>query len=532
MRTRRGNYMILFAMLLPIMLGFMAFAIDIGRLRVARVQVQGAADAAAMAALAELRAGRGTGDAEAAAFSAANAVRLQGVDSTQPFAVEVTYGDWDYASQSWSSGAAQSSVTVNVTQVAPLNLLFAPIFEAGGMAGRIYGGGLGGDKAIRRSLVLGRRAAFRPRDIVIVIDTSRAMEPYWDDVQPAIDEFIETVHDFGVPEDRMAIVEVAGVARTRIGLGRLDADFTDYRQANQDVTLCNVGLDAWYYWYRHFDAIYDQELDGRYVFDYRAVTSGPQPETSPLMIWAEDSLEWGFYLDSYDDGAAHPGFTAMSEEMQCNATAMSGFLFEAFDPRRDRDGDGIFDDAASLIECHEGNAMEGSPDRFDYAFGVPELDCVDDDLAIEEGISSFNGSDDGDGDFEYADMSYVMAGTSPGEGLSMAAAMLVAEQPSRGEPTVVLITGSGPHCGPNIDLSIANDCEDDMLQAAFEGADSLEALGANTHVIAILPNDSDDHDVLFDLTTGRGEYSASESSGDLEELLDTVARDIRIQMVQ
>ncbi|HMV65389.1 MAG TPA: VWA domain-containing protein, partial [Myxococcota bacterium] len=517
---------------LPIMLGFMAFAIDIGRLRVARVQVQGAADAAAIAALAELRAGRSTGDAETAALSAANAVRLQGVESTEPFAVDVSYGDWDYGSQSWSAGAAQSGVTVNVTQVAPLNLLFAPIFEAGGVAGRIYGGGLGGDKALHRSLTLGRRASFRPRDIVIVVDTSRAMEPYWDDVQPAIDAFIETVHDFGIPEDRLAIIEFAGVARTRIGLDRLAAEFTDYRQANQDITLCNVGMDAWYYFYRYFDPILDLELDGRYVFDYRTVTPGPQPGTHPLIVWAEDSLEWEFYVDNFDDSATYPGNADVSEDMQCNANYMSYMLFEMFDPRRDRDGDGLFDDASSLIECHEGNALEGVDDRIDYDWGVPELDCIDDDVDIEPGIHAFNGSDDGDPDFEYPDMSYVMAGTSPGEGLLAAASMLISEQPSRGEPTVILITASGPRCGPLIDLGIASDCNDDMLQTAVEGAEALEDLGANTHVLALMPHDSDDVDVLSELTTGRGDFDSSEHSSDLEEMLDVVARDIRIQMVQ
>lgn len=537
MRARRGSYMILFAMLLPIMLGFMAFAIDIGRLRVARVQVQGAADAASMAALAELRAGGSTTDAEAAALAAANAVRLQGVDADDPFEVEVTYGEWDFATQSWSSGA-QSAVTVNVTQIAPLNLLFAPIFEAGGVAGRIYGGGLGGDKAIRRSLILGRRAAFRPRDIVLVIDTSRAMEEHWDDIQPAVEEFMETVQEFGVAEDRLAIVEFAGVGRTRIGLDRLGANLTDYRLASEDMTLCNIGMDAWYYWYRFFDPMLDLELDGRFTYAYNAIAAGPQPETAPIIQWDEDSEEWDLYLTDFaeSDTEAHPGSAPLDEDTQCLLWAESYMLFQGFDARRDLDGDGVVDDdAPALIECHEGNAMEGSEDRIDYSVGVPELTACADAAAYEDmepGLTGFAGADDGDVDFEYADMSYVQAGTSPGEGLLAAAALLQAEQPSRGEPTVVLITAAGPRCGPNIDLVLANDCEDDILQAAYESADVLEELGANTHVIGIVPNDSDDRDILAELVTGRGDFDSSESVADLTEMLDAVARDIRIQMVE
>ena len=55
LHARRGSYAILVALLLIVLLGFAALAIDLSYLRLARMQAQNAADAGAHAALMELR---------------------------------------------------------------------------------------------------------------------------------------------------------------------------------------------------------------------------------------------------------------------------------------------------------------------------------------------------------------------------------------------------------------------------------------------------------------------------------------------
>ena len=44
MRAARGNYMVMFALMLPILLGLMAFAVDLGRLRLDACHAQPSAE--------------------------------------------------------------------------------------------------------------------------------------------------------------------------------------------------------------------------------------------------------------------------------------------------------------------------------------------------------------------------------------------------------------------------------------------------------------------------------------------------------
>jgi hypothetical protein len=66
-RTQQGNYMVLMAILLAVLIGFGALAIDLGRVFVLRSEMQNAADAAAIAAAAELRGDSGAQSRAAAA---------------------------------------------------------------------------------------------------------------------------------------------------------------------------------------------------------------------------------------------------------------------------------------------------------------------------------------------------------------------------------------------------------------------------------------------------------------------------------
>ena len=147
-----------------------------------------------------------------------------------------------------------------------------------------------------------------------------------------------------------------------------------------------------------------------------------------------------------------------------------------------------------------------------------------------DGILSYGGSDDMDPGYELADLSYQEAGVNPGAGLNLALQILQAAGPTRNEPTVLLVTTGKPKGGPDVDPS-AN-ADEIYEEATIDAAYALEAAGVNLHVVSIVPNGGVDEDFLSTMTVGRGLFRSSDDAAYATELLDDVARDIKIQMVQ
>jgi hypothetical protein len=537
MRHRRGNYSLFFAMLLPLLLGFMALAIDIGRLRVARVQVQGAADAAALAALAELRAGGTRGDAADSAEDAANATRLQGVaDGAGLFDVDLSYGEWDFTGLEWSSASGSiNGVSVEIEQNRPLNFLFAPIFESGGFASRVYASGTERDFS-GRSLHLRRRASLRPRDVIFVVDASQEAVPHLDNIHAALGDAITSMRDLRLPDDRVAIVEYAGDAIVAHPLSSLEDDFADIQDELTGYGPCSYDTASWYYYYRFWAPTELEEMRGDAgFFEFNPVASLVAEGYSPFYRFEDGSASDEFLAEIFDAAAipmpvylADPDF-----DQQCLLNWSSNYLFLNFFPRmKDPDtGDALFN--TSRLMCHAGHVLADDPDRFDEYIAVPEVeDCSEDHQPLEDldGIESFSGSADFDPGYEHCDMSYQEAGVNPGAGLAQAIEILNAAGPSRNEATIILITTSAPKKGPDVDDAL--DAQRIYEEATAAAIDELSNMKANVHVISITPSGSDEEDFLSDLPTGRGIFRSTESSLSLSDLLDEAARDIKIQMVQ
>ncbi|MFH1465316.1 MAG: TadG family pilus assembly protein [Pseudomonadota bacterium] len=91
-RRRAGNYALLFAIALVVLLGFGALAIDTSYMLLAHAQTQDLADATSQAALIVLRQTGDQGLAEAAANEVLGQNRIAG---ESPSSVEVTFGTWD-----------------------------------------------------------------------------------------------------------------------------------------------------------------------------------------------------------------------------------------------------------------------------------------------------------------------------------------------------------------------------------------------------------------------------------------------------
>lgn len=134
-RQRRGVIVVLAALLITVIAGLAAFAIDCGMITLAREQLQNAADAAAISGADALV--NGTGPAQAAAQTFAQLNVAGGAAVTIDPTQDIELGTWDKNALAFTSlsGSAQSSanavrVTCRMSQARgnPLKLFFAPIF--------------------------------------------------------------------------------------------------------------------------------------------------------------------------------------------------------------------------------------------------------------------------------------------------------------------------------------------------------------------------------------------------------------------
>ena len=90
-RRRGGNYALIFAFVVPVLLGFGALALDTSYMLLAQSQSQAIADATSQAALVALRQ---TGDVDKAT-AAAEAVLEANLIVGKPASMELTFGTWD-----------------------------------------------------------------------------------------------------------------------------------------------------------------------------------------------------------------------------------------------------------------------------------------------------------------------------------------------------------------------------------------------------------------------------------------------------
>ena len=148
-RTRRGNIVVLSAVMMTVMFGLIAFSVDIGYAFVQRVELQRSADAAAIAAATDLldqymlnpTAPQSESDAVA---TAAQFASLNAVGKATPYVphsdIEVgTLSDWDVPSSSIISGiGVANAARVVVKRTEAVNgatpYFFAPIFGYSGVS--------------------------------------------------------------------------------------------------------------------------------------------------------------------------------------------------------------------------------------------------------------------------------------------------------------------------------------------------------------------------------------------------------------
>jgi hypothetical protein len=119
----------------------------------------------------------------------------------------------------------------------------------------------------------------------------------------------------------------------------------------------------------------------------------------------------------------------------------------------------------------------------------------------------------------------------------MALEMLAGQQPSRAEPTVILITSGDPECGALLDRVDAPTCVDEFLVEAANAVAGLEAIRANIHVLSMgAQDDTRAMQALVQGTTGRGQIASGDDEpiapDEVAQVLENIGRDFKIQMVE
>ena len=174
--NRRGVIIVLSAILLVVMLGFVAFTVDIGNVQLTRTQLQSAADAAALAAAIELS-GTSTpavvrANAQAAAVAVA-ALHRNGDQSSVTIdpVNDITFGKitWNAQSQTYQYAWGNSATPYNVVKVQAMRSLGS---SNDGRLPMFFGPALGNNNV---QVGATSYASFQPRDIIVVLDLSASM---------------------------------------------------------------------------------------------------------------------------------------------------------------------------------------------------------------------------------------------------------------------------------------------------------------------------------------------------------------------
>ena len=127
---RRGAIVVLAAFLLVVMVGMIAFALDIGYLGLARTQLQVAADSAALAAAGSSNQSASATVAIAQQFANANQAAGRAVELN---ASDVQFGKWDASTRTFTPSsqlatAVKVTVRTDARDGGPTSLFFGRIF--------------------------------------------------------------------------------------------------------------------------------------------------------------------------------------------------------------------------------------------------------------------------------------------------------------------------------------------------------------------------------------------------------------------
>ena len=268
-RRRRGSISIIMLVCTLGLILVAALAIDLTYVRTTQFELRNAADAAAHAALVELRR---SGDEQSATSLGQQVAELNAAagENVTIDDVAFSYGEWDYASSTFTAGSAvTNAVRVRADRNAsqadgPIALLLGPLFNH--------------DNVGASAAAVG---AFRSRDVMVTLDVTGSFLQEMNDAVAAVVGFLDEMNTRRLPNDRIGLntftggsVMVSNVSeieynystiRTKwYGDGKLNKNLTKSSGlTNCYRTLCNDR--------RYCGTSYDRYLKGNWMQSCNAV---------------------------------------------------------------------------------------------------------------------------------------------------------------------------------------------------------------------------------------------------------------------
>ena len=213
--ARRGNYAILTALLLVVLLGFAALAIDLSYIRLTRLQAQNAADAGAHAALLELRQTRDQDLSRARADQIISLNVVAGEVARIEPGVDVVFGGWDFNAKVFDPGADY----VNAVEVTVRRDAESPGGAIPLMIGRVFGEDVAEARSTGSSV-----GALRSRDVMVVQDITHSFAGEIDEARTASVLMLDYMEENGFPGDTTGMVTFVGEAEEWSKLGTVHTD--------------------------------------------------------------------------------------------------------------------------------------------------------------------------------------------------------------------------------------------------------------------------------------------------------------------
>lgn len=209
------------AIILAVLVGFAALGFDLAYVRLARMQMQNASDAAAHAAIVSLRLTSNQATARSTAISVAGANNVLG-NRVQLADADVVFGRWDFAGKVFSAGTSPAnSVSVSGRR--------ADTSAADGNVSLSFGRALGfGEASVARSSI----ASFRSRYTMFEVDVTGSFLTNSCALDQAIAadlQFLDALYGAGVITDRIGLDIFTGGALHVTPLQSLNTNYAAIR---------------------------------------------------------------------------------------------------------------------------------------------------------------------------------------------------------------------------------------------------------------------------------------------------------------
>ena len=220
-RTRRGNYLVITALGLPVLFGFLSLSFETARLYTARQELSNATDAAAHFALVSFRKGRNAAEIqhELSEFYAENNVDGRALEEAN---LDIVPGMWNFDTSSWTP------IPWSDLNNYPVNAFGAVGSRVGNADGiPLILNPFGGSQTIDLMTDNASVAAARSTDFLVVMDVTMSFREEMGMAKKGALTILNTLSEMPDAGNRIGMITFTGGAEVMTPLRDAYADYTD-----------------------------------------------------------------------------------------------------------------------------------------------------------------------------------------------------------------------------------------------------------------------------------------------------------------